>query len=248
MKYVTLVLGIFCIAQPVFADTLTVYPSLDGTVSRGAAAADWTTLNTSAGTAANTTLATFNIEADAGNTSNTWITLIREIILFDTSALNSAHVAAITAVTFSLYATGKFDGLAATPSVDIYTSSPTSNTALVAADYQQVGTISQTGAALAYASITTNAYNDFAFNATGIGNIAMNGISKFSVRNANYDVPIVAPPWVIFSNYSIAFSSSRAAGTTHDPKLVITYTTFPSAKALFQQGKSLFRSGKLLLP
>jgi len=91
--------------------------------------------------------------------------------------------------------TNKLDGLVCTPDIDIYTSTPAINTSLVAGDYQQIGSTSQTGAPISYADWSTTGYNDFTLDAVGLGNINKTGISKFGVRNANYDVSGSPPNW-----------------------------------------------------
>lgn len=213
--------------------TLTAYPdadpettTVDGFIYRelaGGAGEAWATFIAGVGTTANSTSDVsgpgFNIQAD--NVSAKWIHLRRGICLFDTSSLTTA--ATISAATLSLYVVAKSDALSITPNIDIYTSTPATNTALVTGDFSQVGSTSQTGAATGYSSITASAYNDFAFNATGISNISQTSISKFGVRNANYDVAASAPTWTSLAVSDIRPAAADTAGTTNDPKLVVTY-------------------------
>ncbi len=149
-----------------------------------------------------------------------WNQLRRGIFLFDTSALTAG--ATISATIMSLYGYAKADNLSITPTLDIYTSTPASNTALATGDWSQIGTTSQTGSPITYDGWSTTGYNDFTFNATGRGNVSLTGISKFGVRNANYDVANNEPSWT--ANLSSGFGIYYADNGSNKPKLVVTYT------------------------
>jgi len=211
--------------------TLTVYPdanpestSVDGWAQRDTVVETWATIiagagNNSADTDANSQFVAFTPDTTAGN----WILLKRAILLFDTSALTSA--ATISAAVLSVEGTAKLDIAGLAPTIDVYTSTPASNTAIVNADFTQTGSTSQTGSPMAYASWSTTGYNDFTFNATGIGNISKTGVSKFALRNANYDVAGASPTWGATARIQFTGYYADQAGTSSDPKLVITYTT-----------------------
>lgn len=209
--------------------TLTVYPdadpetdTVDGDVMRKITSEPWATLVAGAGTEKDDSSETANIYLSASATTDEWGRIYRYIALFKTSLLGAA--ATISAAVLSLYGFGKSDGLSVTPNVDIYTSSPASDTALANADYQQVAAISQTGSPIAYADWSSTGYNDFTFNATGRGNISKTGISKFGARNANYDVSGTPPAWSHTAVSYLTLGTAEKVNTTTDPKLVITYT------------------------
>ena len=210
--------------------TLTVYPdpdpettSVDGFVNRNGVDETWANIIAGAGVAAGDSELSANvITITASATANQWSTLSRGILLFDTSALTSA--ANISAAVLSIFGANKLDLLGIAPDIDIYTSTPASNTALVAADFTQIGSVSQTGSPITYAAYSTVAYNDFTFNATGRGNISKTGVSKFGVRNANYDVAANAPAHTANLASRMNFILADTSGTSTDPKLVITYT------------------------
>ena len=217
--------------------TLTSYPdahpetnTVDGRVSVSlslGSGESWATMHDrTSGTAADTTLAD---EASnwisADNTSNQWIGMHRGFFLFYTAALTSASV--ISAAVMSLYGTNKgFIGpFIPEPSFDVCTTSPASNTDLVVEDFDQVGSVSQTGGSpITYGSWNTAGYNDFTFNSTGIGNINKTGISKFGTREATYDIPNTSPTWANQYAVWVLHYFSDQTGTTNDPKLVVTYT------------------------
>ncbi len=213
--------------------TLTAYPdggdpaatAVDGNVLRsGLLNEAWGTIRAGAGNshdALNQPNHFVEWEDAAAGHTNQWNQLVRSIFLFDTSSLGAG--ATISAATLSLFGTSKQDDHANTPNIDIYTSTPGSNTTLADSDFGQLGSTSQTGSPTTYASFSTSAYNNFVFNATGLGNISKTGISKFGARNANYDVANVAPTWGASGITKLAGNFAEAATkASPDPKLVVT--------------------------
>ena len=131
----------------------------------------------------------------------------------------------------SIYGYTKEDGASFAPDTNIFSSSPATNTDLVAGDFAQTGTVAFS-TSISYANWSTTGYNDFTLNGSGLANIAKIGISKFCAKNKNYDVDGIAPTWS--SNQGAAVNGYLAddTGTTRDPKLVVTYsvaTIIPSA-------------------
>ena len=204
--------------------TLEVYPdadpettSVDGWVRQGSGTT-WASVRDGAG----------NDKSDSGTTNpviyfegagdGSMLDMRRGIFLFNTSALTID--ATITGAVLSYYTTNKLDQGGRTPNVDIYTSTPASDTALANGDYTQIGTTSQTGSPITYANITDNTYADFTFNATGKGNVSKTGISKFGTRNPSYDV---ANSPGIFDGITRIYSNFAEDGS-NKPKLVVTYT------------------------
>ena len=216
--------------------TLTVYPdpnpettSVDGYVYRSVAEESWATIIAGAGnTASDTATNAYGFDMLAGTTTNLWTRVIRGIYLFDTSALGDTDT--ISAAVMSVRGNNKQDANVATPTTDVYTSTPASNTALAIGDYGQTGSISQTGSPMTYAGWSTTGYNDFTLNATGRGNVSKTAVSKFALRNANYDVAAVLPPWASGGRSFVGGIGADTAGTTTDPKLVVTH----SAAATFR--------------
>jgi hypothetical protein len=148
------------------------------------------------------------------------IYIYRSVVLFDTSGLPDTAV--ISNSVLGLYATSKVnndnDG---SDSVNIVSSAPASNTAVVNGDYDSLGTTLY-ASAVDIGSITTSAYNSFSFNGTGIAAVSKTGISKFGVREGHdLNNDIIADG---FAN-ELTFSSADQTGTTQDPKLDVTYTT-----------------------
>jgi hypothetical protein len=207
--------------------TLTQYPnsstSVNGYTSRDASE-NWATKIAGAGTFSqynfSGTDSIINISSVA--TLNLFNDLTRSIFLFDTSSLTSGAI--ISSVIMSIFGSGKLDNMSITPNIDVYTSTPASNTVLANSDFQQFGSTSQTGSPITYTGWSTTGYNDFTFNATGISNVSKTSISKFGCRNANYDVSTTQPTWA--SNSTSRLQGNFSDGTTStspDPKLVVTY-------------------------
>jgi len=209
--------------------TLTVYPdpdiettSVDGETSESGSQT-WATIIAAAGDAKTDDEGTgYFVRIRAAVTLNDFTYLGRPIILFDTSALTAG--ATISAAVLSIYGLSKEDGPGWSPTYNIYSSAPASNTALAAGDFDSLGSTAFCDSALTYASWTAEAYNDFTFNATGIAAVSKTGITKLGARSANYDVAAVAPTWGAGEEATIAAYYADTALTTKDPKLVITYT------------------------
>ena len=155
----------------------------------------------------------------SGSESNRWDDLTRAILLFDSSDLPDD--ATISAATLSLYGSSKVDFLSITPDLNVYSSNPASNTALAAGDFDSLGSTAF-ATAITYASFSATGYNDFTLNSSGIAAISKTGVSKFGVRNANYDAAGTPPTWSS-TTYSRLYGYFAEQGSGYKPKLVVTY-------------------------
>lgn len=229
--------------------TLTAFPdagnpgsaTVDGSLYRiNAGGESWSTLIAGAGTSVSGAITDdVYFEFIAHTTSGNWTRLVRSIFHFDTSALGSS--ASISAATLSLFGQYKADPGSNTPDTNIYSSTVTSNTTLAASDFSQVGSTAF-ATAIGFSSFSTTAYNDFTLNASGISNISLTGVSKFSARNANYDAAAASPTWSSgIDSYCGGFYADQT-GTTNDPKLVVTYTA-GSASGKFGTARMLMGVG-----
>lgn len=212
--------------------TLTVYPNpgvtTDGNVENNGTSASFATIRGATGNYSDdTSIRQIVAYFTSTSTTDEYNNMGRGIFLFDTSALTAS--ATISAVVMSIYGYTKTDTFTtpSTPDINIYTSTPTSNTALTGTDFSKLGTTAQCDTAITYANWTQDVYNDFTFNATGIGNVSKTGISKFGTRNANHDVANSAPTWSSVKTGALRGYYSDNTGTDADPKLVITYTVPP---------------------
>lgn len=218
---------------PVFTDTVsTFYPdadvestSVDGWVARnpGGTGESWATIIAGAGVVNNdaVTIGRGMSFSSNGLLLNNYGTNQRGILLFDTSSIPDADI--ISDATLSKYGESKQDNLAASPDVNVYGSTPASSTAIAAADYGQTQNTAFS-TAVGYSSFSTTGYNDFVLNATGLAAVSATGISKFSSKNANYDVAATQPPWATpNTNSAMNIYNAEQTGTDKDPKLVVTY-------------------------
>jgi hypothetical protein len=206
-------------------DTLTAFPdpdpettTVDGRVLRQVVSESFSTIRAGAGTLAEPSSATPRVGIFASGTVDEYTNLERYIALFDTSSIDDANT--ISAATFSLMGFAKGETITG-QSVGVVASTPASNTDLVAADYSQLG-ITRFAGDLTIASFSITGYNDFAFNASGLAAISKTGITKLGVC-VSCDLDNTAPTWVSTGNARANFRSADQAGTTEDPKLVITH-------------------------
>uniref|UniRef100_A0A6M3IJB0 Uncharacterized protein n=1 Tax=viral metagenome TaxID=1070528 RepID=A0A6M3IJB0_9ZZZZ len=224
-------------------DSATFYPdahiettSVDGRLYDAGEDTTWQTLVAKPGdTAQDSTADAYGVYIASTSTGNQWAALIRSIFLFDTSGLDDGAI--ISAATLSIMSgdiggavpAGKKDLLSIIPDVNIYSSAPVANTSLAAGDFDSCGT-TPFSTTITYANWAAGGtYNDFALNATGIAAISKTGVSKFSARNANYDVAEEldpgnhAPAWSSFTDSALAIFYAEK-GNGYKPKLVVTYT------------------------
>jgi len=162
-------------------------------------------------------------------TSNQYQGNYRGIALFDTSAIPNTD--AITSAVISFHGNFKFNALG-DAAFHVVSSNPASNTALVAADYGTLGSTSF--GSVAYASYSTTGYNDITLNASGIATISKTGVSKFGTVTS----------WDLNASFTGAWASggvsgfqwipADAAGTSTDPKLVVTHAADTTSGNFFQ--------------
>ncbi|GEM_PF-1254707 len=207
--------------------TSTFYPdagdpgstSVDGYVQRVSDCSSWSNVRDGAGTAAYAAGTSFSVGLNAAYCSGTWYIMSRAITLFNTSAIGSTST--ITSATYSLWNLTKRDELTPSGAMSVVTTNPASNTTLAASDYSQTGDILQ-APIITLANITTDAYNDFALNSTGLSNISKTGITKFGMR-LDADRTNTEPTYCN-CNSDASFSSADTTGTTQDPKLVVVHS------------------------
>lgn len=194
--------------------------SVDGRVQRSASET-WAVIRVGAGTDVYPSAALYNGSLiSAAPTTNLFDVLTRSIMLFDTSGLPDNAI--ISAATLSVYGLMKTDALNISPDINVYSSNPASNTDLIAADFTTLGSTAF-ATAITYANWSLVGYNDFTLNTSGIAAISKINVSKFGLRNANYDVSGDTVPWVVDAEaYTLGYFAEQ--GTVYKPKLVVTYT------------------------
>jgi hypothetical protein len=160
--------------------------------------------------------------------ADTWTNMTRGITLFNDPEISADDV--ITSATMEIALNNVNNDT--TASFCLVQSTPASNTALVAADYAQVGTTQQ-AADLAIAGLTADdsTYNAFTLNSTGIASIDIDGVTKFGHRLAN-DRANSAPTWVAGDDDRVSVVQADNSGTSADPKLVILHSLPFTPKAI----------------
>lgn len=231
--------------------TLTVYPdagtgatTVDGTVEREPIIGEnWATIRAGAGSAKNATQASGQFYRMIGSvTADTFGILDRSIYTFDTSPLGAG--ATISAATISFYGSSVRTD-AASPTAQVVAATPAANNALANADYGQLGSTAFS-TAIAAGSWSTSAYNDFALNTNGKANISKTGVSGFGGIEGAYDLTGTDPGDLTNggTDYANCYNADQA-GTTNDPKLVVTYTSSVASTLTMVQG-SFTLSGQVL--
>lgn len=206
--------------------TLTVNPA---TFSGGASPADggafrnsvnetFSTIRTSAGNGNQQSPSTAYIGLTGSATTNQYSLLRRGITGFDTSALTSS--ANISAAVLSLYGGFKSNGLGS-DTFEIVAATPSTPSAIAAADYAQLGSTSF--ASMSYASFTASVYNDFTLNASGIAAISKTGNSIFGQMFGWDRSGTFSGTWSSGAQNEIDWNGGSNASNV--PKLVITYST-----------------------
>lgn len=203
----------------VFNTTDTYYPDphAESTTVDGSAAYDDASYST-ARNAATGENAEDSISGDTGvqHSKYSGIYYIRRMFwLFDTSSIPDGDT--ISAATLSYYQTDTGNGADSGHTVAIVSSTPASNTAIVAADYDMVGSTSFGSGSY---TGTANTYHDFSLNSSGISNISKTGVSKFGGRGTE-DISNTAPTGLNQGTINRA----EATGTTTDPKLAVTHAS-----------------------
>jgi hypothetical protein len=208
--------------------TLTVYPNLhiestsvDGDVWHeydSGAGQLWTVIRSATGSAFDDDSDNAAVYIVADTVTDKWLILKRTILLFDTSAL--PDTATITSAKVRVRGCEKRDGLSIAPDIVVVSSAPASNTALAAGDYDSLGTTALSNVTT-YAAFDAAGWNEFTLNASGLAAISLTGITKFGLRNKNYDIDNVAPAWSNANSGLWVCTAEDATG--YKPELVITY-------------------------
>src|SRR3990167_3511086 len=215
--------------------TTTVYPnpgnpgttSVDGYVGNTGENTTFATVRSGAGDTVNvTTSSGLAGEIDCSGTTDNFGAIYRGIYLFDTSSIPDTDN--IDSATLSLFGNTQSNTAGhASPENDvtIVSTAPASNTTLAASDFNIASwTMTQQNSTdIAYASWSLVAYNDFALNATGVGNISKTGITKFGATFAG-DRTGTCVGCVADGTGFLTAINADLAGTSSDPKLVVEHS------------------------
>lgn len=171
-----------------------------------------------------------------GDTGSSWEKLQRAIYNFDTSAIGAGQQ--IDSAIFSVYGSLKQNTHGGAWELALCPSNSASNIAIVNSDYEAFTDDTDYGnATISYTNFDTAGYNAWTLNATGEGAIEMQSITKLGLR-LECDLTNTEPSHgsagtrVYFYGYY-----PEQAGTTNDPKLVVTHSTAPTTQTATIQSK-----------
>ncbi len=214
--------------------SLTVYPdagsgntTVDGYAEDTSAAEDWTVVHDLPGDAANDTgIAMYFAYNRSSSLTNKWLRIRRALATLDVSG---AAGGIVSGTVFTLY--GKVNAWADqfNEVVNIYSSAPANDNAVVAGDFDSLGTTAY-ATGIAHDDWAENdaapAANAFTFVTAGNNAvqsaISGDGILRLGIRGETYDAPRSAPTWASNIEDGLrAFTSDKGAG--YKPQLVVTY-------------------------
>jgi hypothetical protein len=214
----------------------TVYPdphpestTVDGRVGRNVSQEAWSSIHGGAGTEAADSIGTGDHMAYFQTGGSSWEALRRSIILFDATDIGDAD--ALDSAVLSIYGASESDALGISPALNIYASTPYSNTALQNDDYADLGS-TDLSSDKNLAAWDADGYNDFTLNSNGEAAVKFDAITKLGARESVYDAPNSEPSHSGGSSIAFAGWFAEKGGTGQDPKLVIVHTSPFTPKAI----------------
>ncbi len=221
--------------------------SVDGRVFRTAGNSVWSGLVTGDGTGSFDD-GTMGVFFQAHSNTDRWSLIIRVILLFDTSTLSDDSD--ITGATLTVTPRVLQNTLGVTPAVNVVDSSPVSDTALQNSDYQTMGSTLY-ATEIAYSSLVVDTEAEFTLNATGLAAIQKNGITKFGLRESNYDIPNNIPTWSASKLVSMFFYSADETKTEPQiakrPRLTVIYSPIVTTQAVTEiEGTTATGNGNIV--
>jgi hypothetical protein len=153
----------------------------------------------------------------------------RGFLLFDTSSIGSSdEVDSANLVIYShvgvITDTDDFD-------IDIVSSNPASNTAIVTGDYDKIGSTVFASMSISSWDTDDGDQNTFSLNASGLSNINTTGVSKFAVRCSGDTDDITPTGFNRVECYYADYGSNK-------PKLVVVHSVATSIKTINDLAKA----------
>jgi len=192
----------------------------------------WATIQGNAGNSSADTAVSGNvcaISSDADQVDK-WRQIARGIYTFNTAVISTDT---ISSAIFSVYGTAESDGLVGA-SVNIYSSAPANDNAVVNGDYNSLGTTAFSTAKAIIEDTVVDAYNDFTLNASGKSAINKTGITRLGAREATWDAPNSSPTDNDDQSYFQGYFADET-GTATDPKLVVVHELAVSRRIIIIQ-------------
>lgn len=149
-----------------------------------------------------------------------WQTLARNYYLFDTSPLPPGCT--ILSADFITHSSAKLQTGGMLVAYNIFGSDPLSNTKIAFQDWTRVFSVPY-ATKIPHADLPDPGPAIFHLNAAGLAAINKTGITKFSLREANYDAPNNEPTWDREARGYCTFYFVEFLDPTYRPRLVVTY-------------------------
>ena len=201
-------------------DAHTESTSVDGRVGRDPVNQTWADIRSGAGNSSNDDTADISAFTRSTTTTDQYETLFRSIMGFDVSSITDTDN--VDSATIILLGTFESDAYSLT-GCNIGGATPASNTAIVDADYGNVGT-TEFSAAKTFTDWNNAGDNTFTLNASGLSNISLTVTSNFSFQLQN-DISNSLPTWSVTPNDAgMQAQDADAAGTDDDPLLTVEHS------------------------
>jgi hypothetical protein len=124
--------------------------------------------------------------------SQRWVQLFRSLLIFHQTMYLPGNIV-IRSGRVRVNFRAKNDDLGISPSLNLYLTDSDNNNRAVAADYQRISDIPACDAEIPYADIVGGSFHEFELNAAGLAQINPEGVTKYGIRCANYDVSGIEP-------------------------------------------------------
>lgn len=204
----------------------TFYPSNDGEINKNDATTGWANVHDAASGSECLDTAVDALTSD--NTPGTRETagsdsydIFRAGFVFDSSSIVDAET--VSTAVFSIYTTAKSDGdNDGNDYLAVVSFNPGNVADFDVADYNDFGATEWSNQQ-DITGITTSAYTDFTLNATGLAAVSKTGNTILGLREGH---DILNDPCAVSTTTRVTTTFSATAGTTQDPKLVVTTTDF----------------------
>jgi len=173
----------------------------------------------------------------AGHALSGWSWLIRYPCVYDTTVLRHCF---INSAILRLLVDVLWDGLACNPTFNFYECLPTNPMALDETDYNKFGNAPLSVAGIDLSAI--GASQDVTLSPFGLTKIKIGSITTIGIRNSNYDVAGVEPPWASGEQSFIVMQPRN------DPQLIIDYTPQTPSKSYCLSRKTFGDNGNRPIP
>lgn len=189
--------------------------SVDGGASRIDMNTPWAGIHDGVGTSSNSNSSEWSTGYLTG-TTNTWVSIRRFIVLFDTASLSTDTISSAV-VEF----TANFKDDDFTDTLALVASTPNGTSSIIDTDYIDLGT-TRFDTDMAIAGITTDSstFNTFTLNAAGLAAIDDAGVSKFGILGGN-DLDDTEPGWVDRKQTRVDINTADLS-ESQGPRLVVT--------------------------